>query len=78
MRMELIPLAIFVTALAAALAAALWRFARRAPAESGPFPDVPDAPPTATPTEAPGMTLPYSSVDPYAPPKQVIDRRNAD
>ena len=32
--------------------------------------EVPDASPTAVPIEAPGMTLPYSSVDPFAPPKR--------
>jgi uncharacterized iron-regulated membrane protein len=43
---------------------------RRPKRATGPLPDVPDAPPTATPSEAPGLEPPYSSVDPYAPPKR--------
>ena len=51
------------------LAAAVWGFYRRqTPGPRGPFPDVPDASPMAESIEAPGLTLPYSSVDPFAPP----------
>lgn len=45
-----------------------WRSRR-----GGPFPDVPDAPSAAEPIEAPGMTLPYSSLDPFAAPKRPVD-----
>lgn len=58
-------------ALALLLALAIWRWVRRIPRGKGPLPDVPDAPSDAAPTEAPGMTLPYSSLDPTAPPKRV-------
>jgi hypothetical protein len=52
------------------LAAAVWAFFRRQrPSRGERLPDVPDASPTAAPIEAPGLTLPYSSVDPFAPPK---------
>ena len=46
---------------------------RRTPRGSGPLPDVPDASPTALPIEAPGLTLPYSSLDPFAPPKRLAN-----
>ena len=59
-------------ALLALVAVAVWRLVRRRPRrDGGPFPDVPDASPTATPVEAPGFTLPYSSLDPSAPPKRL-------
>jgi hypothetical protein len=59
-------------ALLALVAVAVSRLVRRRPRrDDGPFPDVPDASPTATPVEAPGLTLPYSSLDPFAPPKQL-------
>jgi hypothetical protein len=52
---------------------------RRRPGTDGPFTDVPDAPPGAAPVEAPGMTYPYSSLDPpysgldpWAPPKRPV------
>ena len=62
-------------ALVVFLAVAVWRFVRRrARRRSGPLPDVPDASPTAVPIEAPGLTLPYSSVDPFAPPKRLANR----
>ena len=47
---------------------------RRNPRGSGLLPDVPDASPAAMPSEAPGLTLPYSSLDPFAPPKPRGDR----
>jgi len=34
---------------------------------------VPDASPTAVPIEAPGLDLPYSSLDPTAPPKRLAN-----
>jgi hypothetical protein len=43
---------------------------RRSQRTTGPFLDVPDAPGDATPIEAPGVTPPYSSLDPTAPPKR--------
>ncbi len=51
------------------LALAVWVLVRqRSLLFGGRVPDVPDAPPTATPIEAPpGLTLPYSSVDPSGP-----------
>ena len=70
MLLELIP----VLALPVLLVLAAWGMVRRRrPRSGGPFTDVPDAPAGATPTEAPGMTYPYSSLDPYAPPKQPVD-----
>jgi hypothetical protein len=61
------------------LAVAVWRLARRRqPRRSGPLPDVPDASPTAVPIEAPGLTLPYSSLDPFAPPKRLANRTGVD
>jgi hypothetical protein len=58
------------------LAVVVWILVRRRRIHrgSGPLPDVPDASPTATPIEAPGMTLPYSSLDPSAPPKRLGNR----
>lgn len=54
----------------AILALVVWVPLRRWQSRRGtPFPDVPDAPPASEPLEAPGMTLPYSSLDPFAPPK---------
>lgn len=61
------------------LAAAVWRFFRRhLPSFRGPLTDVPDASPAAVPSEAPGLTLPYSSVDPFAPPKPGMTRTEID
>ena len=61
------------------LAVAVWGLVRRrTPRRSEPLPDVPDASPTAMPIDAPGMTVPYSSLDPFAPPKQLADRRTVD
>lgn len=56
---------------------AVWRMRRnRTPRGSGPFPDVPDASPTAEPIDAPGLTGDYSSFDPFAPPKQLTERND--
>lgn len=57
-------------ALVVFLALAIWRWVRRTPRGSGPLPDVPDASPSSVPIEAPGLTAPYSSLDPFAPPKR--------
>jgi hypothetical protein len=55
------------------LALAVWVPVRRWSARrGGSFPDVPDAPTAAEPLEAPGTTLPYSSLDPFAPPKRRV------
>lgn len=63
----------------AIIAAAVRSFLRRqAPTGGGPLPDVPDASPSSVPIEAPGMTLPYSSLDPFAPPKSGATRSAAD
>lgn len=51
---------------------------RRTPRGSGPLPDVPDASPTAVPIGAPGLTLPYSSLDPFAPPKRLPNGTRVD
>ena len=51
------------------LAAASVRLLGRTPRRGGPLPDVPDAPRTAEPIDAPGISAPYSSLDPSAPPK---------
>ncbi len=70
MHFELIP----VLALPALLVLAAWGMARRRrPRAGGPFIDVPDAPPGAPPVDAPGVAAPYSSFDPWAPPKQPVD-----
>ena len=56
------------------LALAVWvPLRRRPPRRGGPFPDVPDASPGGVAMEAPGMTPPYSSLDPFARPKQPAD-----
>lgn len=66
-------------ALAVFLAAAVWGWVRRrAPRRDEPLPDVPDASPSAVPIDAPGLTPPYSSLDPFAPPKQLADRSTVD
>jgi hypothetical protein len=68
-----------VGAIGLAFAARVWRFLRdRRGMESGPFPDVPDAPSMATPMAAPGITGPYSSLDPYAPPKRLANGTRVD
>ena len=54
------------------LAVAVWRLARhRSPHNSGPLVDVPDASPAAVPIKAPGLNVPYSSLDPTAPTKRL-------
>jgi hypothetical protein len=59
-------------ALVAFVAVAVWRLVRRRPRHGdGPLPEVPDAAPAATPVEAPGFTVPYSSLDPSAPAKRL-------
>jgi len=45
----------------------VWRLVRRRTPRRGPLPDVPDASPSAVPSDAPGLDLPYSSLDPTAP-----------
>lgn len=58
---------------------AAWRFARRRRHEPGEqLPDVPDAPTGAVAAPAPGMALPYSSLDPTAPPKRAPDGTRID
>lgn len=53
------------------LAVLVWRLVgRQRHRDKGPLPDVPDASPLAVPIEA-GLTLPYSSLDPTAPPKRL-------
>jgi hypothetical protein len=60
----------WAAAFVALLTLAVWKFVRRQyHGRGGPLADVPDAPPTAEAIEAPGLTLPYSSLDPFAPPK---------
>lgn len=51
---------------------------RRTPRGKGPFPDVPDASPNAEPIDAPGLNVPYSSLDPTAPTKQLGNRTRVD
>jgi len=61
------------------LGVSMWRMVRgRTHRSSGPLPDVHDASPKAVPIEAPGMTLPYSSLDPFAPPKDFSTRTRGD
>ena len=61
------------------LAGGVWRLVRRRTRHrSGPLPDVPDASPTAVPIAAPGMNLPYSSLDPTAPPKRLANGTRVD
>jgi hypothetical protein len=61
------------------LGAAVWNvFRRQGDTAGGPLPDVPDASPSAVPIEAPGMTLPYSSLDPFAPRKPRANRAPAE
>ena len=60
------------------LAGVVRRVLRRTPRRAGPLPDVPDASPTGAPIEAPGLTLPYSSLDPFAPPKRLGNRPTVD
>ena len=70
MLLELLP----VLALPVLVVLAAWGISRRRRPRSGePFTDVPDAPTGATATEAPGMTYSYSSLDPWAPPKEPVD-----
>lgn len=78
MALDLTPVLLAVI-LAVVIAVPVWQLVRRrAPRGSGPLPDVPDASPTAVPIEAPGPTLPYSSLDPFAPPKRLANRTEAD
>ena len=75
MLLELIP----VVALPVLLVLAAWGMARRRRSRTrGPFIDVPDAPPGAEPADAPGVAGPYSSLDPWAPPKQPVDSSRKD
>ena len=61
------------------LALAVWVLVRRRSLRwTGRIPDVPDAEPTAEAIEAPGLTLPYSSVDWTAPPKLLEKRTGTD
>lgn len=63
----------------AVLAVAVWVLVRRRSLRwTGRIPDVPDAVPTAEPIEAPGLTLPYSSLDWTAPPKRLGTRTTVD
>ena len=58
---------------------AAWGLARRRrPRAGGPFIDVPDAPPGSELSDAPGVAGPYSSLDPWAPPKEPVDWSPAD
>jgi hypothetical protein len=73
MTLDLTPALIFF--LAVFIVAAVLRLGRnRTSRSSGPFPDVPDASPTAKPIDAPGLTADYSSLDPFAPPKHLTER----
>lgn len=79
MWLEAALLVIFTVGFAVVYAVGLWRLVRRrTPHPGGPLPDVPDAPPTSVPIAAPGMTLPYSSLDPYAPPKRLANGTRVD
>ena len=70
MLLELLP----VLALPILLLLAAWGMARRRRARTrGPFIDVPDAPPGVERVDAPGVAGPYSSLDPWAPPKEPVD-----
>jgi hypothetical protein len=70
---------ILTGAIGLAFAVGVWRFLRgQRGSDSGPFPDVPDAPSIATPTAAPGISGPYSSLDPYAPPKRLANGTRVD
>ena len=72
-------LSIFTGAIFLAFGARVWQFLRvRRRSHAGPFPDVPDAAPTASPIAAPGITGPYSSLDPYAPPKRLANGTRVD
>ena len=65
---------ISVLALPVLLILAAWGLARRRrPRTGGPFIDVPDAPPGSERDDAPGVAGPYSSLDPWAPPKDPVD-----
>ena len=67
------PAAAIAVFLVVFLAGIVRQVRRRSPRRSAPLPDVPDASPMAVPIEAPGLTLPYSSLDPFAPPKRHAD-----
>ena len=56
----------------------VWWLARHRPRGRGPLPDVPEAPTAAPRSEAPGLSMPYSSLDPYAPPKRRADGTRVD
>jgi hypothetical protein len=74
--LELIPLIALPVLL---LLLAEWGLARRRrPRTGAPFVDVPTAPPHAEPMDAPGVAAPYSSFDPWAPPKEPVDWRPED
>jgi hypothetical protein len=75
MVLELLP----VLVLPILLVLAGWGLARRRKPRTGaPFIDVPDAPPSAEPDDAPGVAGPYSSLDPWAPPKEPVDWSRTD
>ena len=75
MLLELIPPLV----LPVLLLLAAWGLARRRrPRAGGPFTEVPDAPPGAERVDAPGAPAPCSSLDPWAPPKEPVDRSRAD
>ena len=65
-------------ALVVFLAVAVWGLVRRRPRRGEPLPDVPDASPAGVPIDAAGLTPPYSSLDPFAPPKQLANQRGVD
>lgn len=63
-----------LTAIGIILALAVWVPLRRWSARGGgSFADVPDAPRDAERVDAPGAAAPYSSFDPWAPPKEPVD-----
>ena len=75
MALELIP----VLVLPVLLVLAAWGLARRRRPRTGrPFSDLPDAAPGAQPLDAPGVAAPYSSLDPWAPPKRPVDWSRTD
>ena len=61
------------------LVLAVWVLLRRWSAHrGGAFVDVPDAAPGSEKVDAPGVAGPYSSLDPWAPPKQPVDWSRTD
>ena len=55
-----------------------WWLVRHRPRGRGPLPDVPEAPPTSPRSDAPGLDMPYSSLDPFSPPKRRADGTRVD